>query len=126
MLTVKKALFLLLILALVLLPGCAGKETAPETTPASLWEELLPWGEEWTCLLLGGREPSSELEPESGKAALRTLLESCDWTSEEAGEEDGPPYRKVMFWCGGSPGTLTLNEQGEVRWDGSLYRPQGE
>ena len=64
----KKALFLLLILALILLPGCAGKETAPEETPASLWEELLPWGEEWTCLLLGGREPSSELEPESGKA----------------------------------------------------------
>ena len=122
----KKALFLLLILALVLLPGCAGKETAPETTPASLWEELLPWGEEWTCLLLGGREPSSELEPESGKEALRALLESCAWMPEEAGEEDGPPFRKVVFWCGESSSTLTLNEQGEARWNGTLYRPQGE
>ncbi len=115
----KKALFPAVLIVFLLLAGC-------EKGPKDPWVASLPWESEWTCLLLGGSEPGFELEPETGKAALRTLLDSYTWAPAESEAEKDPTFRTAMFWCGEDASfTLTLNKQGEVLWNGSLYRPVG-
>ena len=61
----KKALILLFVLALLLLPACAPSapaETAPPEGLDNAWLEELPWEETWVCVLLG--DWAAELEHE--------------------------------------------------------------
>ena len=119
----KKALFLILPVLLLLLAGCG--KGAKET-----WIDELPWSGKWTCLLLGNSSPAAELEPEAGKEALRTLLKAYRWTSAEPAEVPGrdvPPFRLIQILCGeGDPLTLTLNEQGDLFWNDRAFRPLGD
>ena len=121
----KKPLFIIAILLLLLLTAC--HRPTPAMTGGE-WLEALPWEEEWTCLLLGDRDPGWELEPETGKAALRALLGVRSWGPMEAPESgEQKPFRLVQLWCGEEgPLTLTLNEQGDACWDGTWHRPLGE
>ena len=110
----KKALLLLLALASVLLTGCG--QTADPVEEA--WYADLPWGEDWTCLLLTG----FELEPEAGKAALRDLLSACDWTPAEAARRPDCLH-EIRLWTGeDGPLTLGITQEGEVWWKDALWR----
>ncbi len=137
----KKALLLIFILVLFLLSACGKTEPAevpaPAETPApaeihNQWLEELPWEEDWTCLLMAGRE----LEPILGKEALRTLLFNYDWAliDPEAKQPEPLPMARgtaiyldpvyagrdtvpVRFW---------FMKNGDVYWNGSLLRPLGK
>lgn len=142
----KRVLFLLALPVLLLFAGCAAGR-APAATPAPTevpapaethneWLEELPWEEAWTCLTLGYRE----LDPETGKAALRDLLCSYDWqlAEEEAEEAEYVPSldrsvvplrRQTTVWLGsaeeGPAARFHLRTGGDLWWNGSLYRPLG-
>ena len=146
----KKGLFLSLILVLVLLAACGRTNPAAENTPASAataapveetsapvvirneWLEELPWEETWTCLMMSSRE----LEPETGKAALREMLYACDWAliDPEAKLPELIPERRgtaiyldevyagrdtvpIRFW---------FEKNGDLYWNGTLLRPLGD
>ena len=117
----------------------AEEETARPRASSARWLELLPWGEAWTCLMLGYRE----LEPEPGKEALRALLSSYEWqlidpAAEEA--EDIPSARSSVvplrrqtrihldeaFTRGTAPVTFHLRSDGDLYWNGTLRRPVGK
>lgn len=108
----------------------AGEETALPRAASSAWLEELPWEEDWVCLLLEGWE----LEPEVGKEALRTLLYSYDWVladpAAEAEEADfyGVDRAGKTLIClpDGEWLTFRLEENGDLRWNGTLRRPLGE
>ncbi len=117
----------------------AEEETARPKASSARWLELLPWEEEWTCLLLG----FSELEPEAGKEALRSLLYSYEWqlidpAAEEAeyipsAETSVVPRRRQtfiyldeIFTRGTTPVTFHLRSGGDLYWNGTLRRPVGE
>ncbi len=108
----------------------AGEETALPRAASTLWVELLPWEEDWTCLLLSGWE----LEPGSGKEALHTLLCSYGWQladpaaeAAEASFYDAHRSGTALFylpdetWQG-----LRLEDNGDLLWNGVLRRPLGE
>jgi hypothetical protein len=135
----KKALLLIFILVLFLLSACGKTEPAevpaPAETPApaeihNQWLEELPWEEDWTCLLMAGRE----LEPILGKEALRTLLFNYDWAliDPEAADEEASffdvdragmtlIYLPEQEWL-----RLRLEDNGDLTWNGTLRRPLGE
>ncbi len=117
----------------------AESETALPRASSSLWLELLPWEEDWTCLLLG----YWELEPEAGKEALHALLASCEWQliDPEAAEEEYIPsvnrsvvplrrqtyiYLDETFTRETEPVTFHLRSDGDLYWNGTLRRPAGE
>ncbi len=111
----------------------AGEESVLPRALSS-WLEELPWEADWVCLTLGGWE----LDPETGKAALHTLLYSYDWliTDPQAQEKVYDPdvgmHRVPSTW----ETNLTLpdkqrlrfhlRENGELYWNGALYRPLGK
>ena len=112
----------------------ANGETALPRAASSLWLEELPWEEGWTCLLLG----DWELEPESGKEALRTLLYDYDWlvVEENAEEMVYDPLREglhrlttwqtYMYTEEGKLNRLFhLRSNGDLYWNGTLRRPLG-
>lgn len=145
----KKTLSLCIVLVLLLLTACGSQGTpapvteapaeAPvpaEETPApavdNAWLEELPWEETWTCLMMSSRE----LEPETGKAALREMLYACDWAliDPEAKEPELIPERRgtaiyldevyagrdtvpIRFW---------FEKNGDLYWNGTLLRPLGD
>ena len=113
--------------------------TALPRASSARWLELLPWEEEWTCLLLGYRE----LEPEAGKEALHSLLSSYEWqlVDPAAKEAEYIPslndsvvprrrqtfiYLDEVFTRDTTPLTFHLRSDGEVFWNGTLRRPAGE
>ena len=108
----------------------AGEETAQPRAASSLWLEELPWEEDWTCLLMAGRE----LEPILGKEALLTLLINYDWQliDPEAADEEASffdvdragmtlIYLPEQEWL-----RLRLEDNGDLTWNGALRRPLGE
>ena len=119
--------------------AAAENETALPRASSTLWQELLPWEAEWTCLLLGNQE----LRPEPGKEALRALLASYDWALVDASAEEGeyhpsigistvPTVRQTSIY---PEETLTretvpirfhLRSNGDLYMDGVLRRPLGE
>ncbi len=119
--------------------AAAENETALPRASSSLWQELLPWEEEWTCLLLGNQE----LRPEPGKEALRALLYSYDWALVDAGAEEGeyhpsigvstvPTVRQTSIYLDETltretvPIRFHLRSNGDLYMDGVLRRPLGE
>ena len=109
----KKALIFCALLLLLLLPGC-------ERGPKDLWVEELPWDAEWTCLLLGDREP----EPEAGKETLRALFAACRWRAEPGEEPEGTA---VQIWTGTEePLRLVVTDTGGVYREGILHTPRGK
>ena len=110
------------------------KETALPGAASALWLTDLPWEEEWTGLLLG----HWELDPETGKEALHTLFNSYNWLllDPEAPVEEEfipilarwvvPTNRQTVIYLGGkNPVKLLLRENGDLYWNGALYRPLG-
>jgi hypothetical protein len=119
----KKTLLILIALLLLSLAGCGGRE---EEAPEEAWYDAIPWGETWTCLLMGHPNPDYELEPEAGKESLHTLLSACRWTAGEPREAD-IRTRRATVWCGeGEPFLLELLPDGTVTWNGGGWRPLGE
>ena len=117
----------------------AEEETARPRASSARWLELLPWEEDWTCLLLG----FFELEPEAGKEALHSLLSSYEWQLiDPAAEEaeyipslDGsyvPRRRQTFIYLDEAftrdtaPVTFHLRSDGDLYWNGTLRRPVGE
>ncbi|MBR3556040.1 MAG: hypothetical protein IKN89_09010 [Oscillospiraceae bacterium] len=117
----------------------AEEETARPRASSARWLELLPWEEDWTCLLLG----FFELEPEAGKEALHSLLSSYEWQLvDPAAEEaeyipslDGsyvPRRRQTFIYLDETltrdtvPVTFHLRSDGDLYWNGTLRRPVGE
>ncbi len=112
-----------------------GEETALPRAASSLWLEELPWEEDWPCLLLG----NWELEPETGKEALYSLLHSYDWllVDPEATETVYDPElgmnRALPTWekayinmsKKGHRLLLQVRENGDLYWNGTLRRPLG-
>ncbi len=100
------------------------------------WLAELPWGEDWTCLILG----QHELEPGEGKDALRALFSACSWVLAEPDAEEEetvrisgktysviPDIRQTWIWSGNdSPLRFHLRRNGDVWWNGDLWRPVGE
>ena len=112
----------------------AGEETALPRAASSAWLEELPWEEDWTCLLLG----DWELEPETGKEALCTLLHSYDWLLADANAEEeeyilsfgaytDPSVRQTNIYREGEPEPLRfhLRSNGDLYWNGTLREPLG-
>ncbi len=140
----KRALILLVLPVLLLFAGCGADKTPAETpappetaAPAEThaeWLEELPWEEAWSGLMLG----HWELDPKTGKEALRALLDSRVWTLEdpEAKEEEYidridrwviPKNRETDIYIGDrEPVRFLLRENGDLYWNGALYRPQGD
>ncbi len=119
----------------------AGSETALPRASSSLWLELLPWEEDWTCLLLG----FWELDPAVGKEALRSLLTSYDWQLVEPRAEEAEfhpsigiatvPLRYQTSIFTDPVRTretksirfhLRTEEKGALYWNGALRRPVGD
>ena len=100
------------------------------------WLAELPWEEDWTCLILG----QHELEPGEGKDALRALFSACSWVLAEPDAEEEetvrisgktysviPDIRQTWIWSGNdSPLRFHLRRNGDVWWNGDLWRPVGE
>ena len=134
----KRAVMLLFFL-LLFLAACGRAEPAtaePTEAPAetdNAWLEELPWEEDWVCLLLG----TWELEPETGKEALRALLYSYDWVlADPAAEErvydpEEGIHKRPTTWETHAelPGKrklrFHLRENGDLYWNGTLRRPMG-
>ena len=117
----------------------AEEETALPRASSARWLELLPWAEEWTCLLLGYQE----LEPEAGKKALRSLLSSYEWQLVDPAAEEAEYipslnvsvvplrlqtflYLDEAFTRDTVPVTFHLRSNGDLYWNGALRRPAGE
>ncbi len=136
----KKDLILLFVLVLLLLPACAPSAPAETEPPEGLdnaWLEELPWEETWVCVLLG--DWAAELEPETGKEALRNLLYSYDWIliDPAAQEAEYLPELGITLVPSGwetqiflapkdNPICFHLRTNGDLYWNGTLRRPLGE
>ena len=114
----------------------AGEDRVWPRLTGEPWLAELPWGEDWTCLILGDHE----LEPGSGKEDLLALFSVYSWVlaEPEAEEEETvqisgkaysliPEIRQAQIWSGdGSPLRFHLRRNGDVWWNGDLWRPVGE